>query len=397
MHSDSSHFHLRSQIIGCILSLIFTFICIARIRKFHVWHLFLLPACHPLSFSSYLLHPIPRLWLANLMARILIFGTGSVGVLYAFLLHRAGAEVTCACRSTYETAKVNGFTIESTVFGTHTFRPTIIKSVQQALNQQAPGTFFDFVVICTKSASITDISQSSQSLIRPAVRVGITSIVVIQNGLGVERIYREAFTDTTIISGVTYMPVTQMGPGVFSHTETQKLHLGVYPAQDAAPLDHRNTESFANLLKSAGADVEIHKDVQIERWKKLVGNATWNPICALSRCRDLEFLQASPALAERFIAEVMHEVIAVAAASGYGSHITEGTISMQLARSKGRKWPGVEPSMLADMVLGKSMEVEGIIGEVVKAANEKGVNVPRLETLYLLLRGYDWASRQGRL
>lgn len=329
------------------------------------------------------------------MARILIFGTGSVGVMYAFLLHRAGAEVTCVCRSTYETAKLNGFTIKSTVFGTHTFRPAITKSVQQALSQQTTGTFFDFVVVCTKAVSDKDISQSPSLLMRPAVRAGITSIVVIQNGLGVERIYREAFPDITIISGVTYMPVTQISPGVFSHTETQKLHLGVYLAQTETPRDHRNTETFANLLKSAGADVETHKDVQIERWTKLVGNATWNPICALSRCRDLEFLQASPALAETFIAEAMREVVAVAAASGYGSHITEDTISMQLGRSKARKWPGVEPSMLADMVLGKSMEVEGIVGEVVKVANEKEVSVPRLETLYLLLRGYDWISRHG--
>lgn len=317
--------------------------------------------------------------------------------MYAFLLHRAGADVTCVCRSTYETAKLNGFTIESTVFGLHTFRPAIVKSVQQALNQPTPSTLFDFIVVCTKAVSNTDISQSPLSLIRPAVRVGITSVVVIQNGLGVERIYREAFPDNTIISGVTYMPVTQISPGVFSHTETQKLHVGVYPGQNATPLDHRNTESFTNLLKSAGADVEIHEDVQIERWKKLVGNATWNPICALSRCRDLEFLQASPALAEKFIVEAMREVVAVAAASGYGSHVTEGTMSMQLGRSKARKWPGVEPSMLADMALGKSMEVEGIIGEVVKVANEKGVNVPRLETLYLLLRGYDWVARQGRV
>jgi 2-dehydropantoate 2-reductase len=328
------------------------------------------------------------------MARILLFGTGSIGAMYAFLLQKAGAEVTCVCRSTYDTAKLHGFTIESTVFGTHAFRPKIVKSVYDAVNQQTSSELFDFIVVCTKAISNTATAQSPPSLIQPAVRAGITSIVIIQNGIGVERIYREAFPDNTIISGVTYMPVSQISPGVFSHTETQKLHLGVYPAHDATTIDHRNTESFADLLKSAGAEVKVHQDVQIERWTKLVGNATWNPICALSRCRDLEFLEASPALAEDFIVESMREVVTVAAASGYGSHITEDTIRMQLARSKARKWPGVEPSMMADMAFGKPMEVEGIVGEVVKIAKEKGVNVPRLETLYLLLRGYDWVARR---
>lgn len=330
------------------------------------------------------------------MPRILVFGAGSVGVIYAFLLQRAGADVTCICRSTYEIAKLNGFTIDSTIFGTHNFRPTVTKSVQEALDQQTHSISFDFMVVCTQAISNTDVLESPPSLIQPAVRVGATSIVIIQNGLGVERIYREAFPDNTIISGVTYMPVTQVSPGVFSHTETQRLHLGVYPAHSATPLDHHRSESFANLVKSAGGHAECHPDVQAERWAKLVGNATWNPICALSRCRDLEFLRASPALAEAFIVEVMREVANVAAASGYGSHITEDTINMQLARSKARTWPGVEPSMLAGVVLGKPTEVEGIIGEVVKVASEKRVKVPRLETLYLLLRGYDWVSRQGR-
>lgn len=328
------------------------------------------------------------------MARILIFGTGSVGVMYAFLLQRAGADVTCVCRSTYESAKLNGFTIESTVFGVHVFNPTIVKSVHEAVEQQTTRVMFDYIVVCTKSVSGTDKSRSPPLLIQPAVRVGVTSIVIIQNGIGNERPYREAFPDNTIISGVTYMPVSQLSPGVFSHTETQKLHLGVYPANDATPLDHRSTERFADLLKSAGAEAQIHEDVQVERWIKLVGNATWNPICALSRCRDLEFLQASQDLEEAFVVESMREVVKVAAASGYGSHVNEDTTRMQVARNRARKWPGVEPSMMADMLSGKPMEVEAIIGEVVHIAKEKGVDVPRLETLYLLLRAYEWGVRR---
>jgi 2-dehydropantoate 2-reductase len=328
------------------------------------------------------------------MARILIFGTGSIGAVYGFLLQKAGAEVTCVCRSTYDTAKRHGLRIESTIFGTHTFRSNIVKSVSDAVAQKKTSEVFDFIVVCTKAISNTNTPLSPPSLIQAAVSAGITSIVVIQNGLGVERVYREAFPTNTIISGVTYMPVSQIKPGVFSHTETQMLHLGVYQAKGATALDHRNTESFADLLKSAGAEVKVHQDVQIERWTKLVGNATWNPICALCRCRDLEFLEASPALAEDFIVESMREVVSVAAASGYGNHISEGAIKMQLARSKARKWPGVEPSMMADMLSGKPMEIEGIVGEVVEIAKNKGVSVPRLETLYLLLRGYDWHIRR---
>jgi hypothetical protein len=53
--------------------------------------------------------------------------------------------------------------------------------------------------------------------------------------------------------------------------------------------------------------------------------------------------------------------------------------------------PGIEPSMLVDVLNGRRMEVEVILGNPVRIARELGVNVPRLETLYALLKGLDEA------
>lgn len=87
----------------------------------------------------------------------------------------------------------------------------------------------------------------------------------------------------------------------------------------------------------------------------------------------------------------MQEVVAVAAASGYAAAITEEVIDVQLLRSSAREWPGVEPSMMADMLLSNRMEVEAIIGEVVMIAKALDVDTPRLETMYVLLSGLDWS------
>jgi len=43
------------------------------------------------------------------------------------------------------------------------------------------------------------------------------------------------------------------------------------------------------------------------------------------------------------------------------------------------------PSMLLDAQRGRPIEVEVILGEVVRMAKEKGVSVPRIEMLYALL------------
>jgi 2-dehydropantoate 2-reductase len=280
-------------------------------------------------------------------------------------------------------------TVHSTIFGDRTFFPNVVATVQEAVDTNEPSPF-DFVVVCTKAFPSS--TPSPASFIRPAIRASHTSIVVIQNGIGVERPYRDAFPENTIVSAVTYLPTSQISPGVVSHTETQKLHLGPFPASEAKAADRTNTELFAHLIRAGGAEATVHNDVQVERWRKLIGNATWNPICALSCCRDLEFLRASD-LAAGFVAHAMHEVLAVAVALGYGELAQGNAVETQVQRSAVRSWPGVEPSMMSDMKYGKPMEVEAIIGELVKLAKGKAVDVPRLETLYVLLMGLNWSAQ----
>ncbi|EEB92317.1 hypothetical protein MPER_09195, partial [Moniliophthora perniciosa FA553] len=43
------------------------------------------------------------------------------------------------------------------------------------------------------------------------------------------------------------------------------------------------------------------------------------------------------------------------------------------------------PSMLLDMRQGKPMEVEVILGEVVRLAKRVGVDIPRIEMMYAIL------------
>jgi 2-dehydropantoate 2-reductase len=92
----------------------------------------------------------------------------------------------------------------------------------------------------------------------------------------------------------------------------------------------------------------------------------------------------------------MEEVVSVARAAGYAGQIGTQDVEMQMARSDARAWPGVEPSMLADVRAGRRMEVEAVLGEVVRVAREVGVAVPRLECLYTPLLGLDWAMRGGK-
>ncbi len=208
------------------------------------------------------------------MANILVFGMGNVGTVYSMILHHAGAKVFCVCRSSCSAAKTNGLTVRSSIFGEKTFHPVIVSTVEEAV-RRAGTRPFDFVLVCTKAVPM-EYPNNPPTLLQSAISPGITSIVVIQNGLGVERPYKEAFPDNTIVSGVTYLPTTQISPGVVSHTETQRLHLGTFPASSPTSTEYANVNRFAQILRAYPGDVDttVHHDVQIERWKKLIGNAT---------------------------------------------------------------------------------------------------------------------------
>ena len=323
------------------------------------------------------------------MARVLVFGMGSIGAVYASILDRGGADITCVCRSNYTQIKAHGLQIESPILGDRTSHPSVARDVDQALSTSEQP--LDYVLVCTKAVPAT--TTATIRLIKPAITPEVTAIVLIQNGLGVEEPYRTAFPATTIISGVAYIPTTQVSPGIFSHSEMARLHLGLYgtdPLSGAA----RQLELFASLIRCGGATAIIEDDVQTQRWRKIVANGAINPICALSRCRDGQLLNITP-LTLDLLKKVMLEIVAIAEAAGYGNVVNVETVENQVGRSLSRPYPGVQPSMLADALEGRELEVEAILGRLVQIGHEKGVDIPRLDTLYVLLQGLDAALRTG--
>lgn len=323
--------------------------------------------------------------------RILIFGTGSIGAVYAYVFSRAilPANVFTVCRSNYEVASKQGLTINSTIFGKYlNVRPQVVRTVDEAVSI-SEGQPFDYVIVTAKAIPST---PSIPDQLRPAVSEN-TTIALIQNGIGIEDIYRSAFPSNPILSCVVYLPATQVSPGTIEHREIELLHIGTYPST-APPAHKESADNLAALLHAGGASAKVHDDVQQQRWSKLLVNAAWNPICALSRSRDAQFLQSS-SYASDLIKGVMLEIAAVAQASGYPS-ISPSVVEHQISRATARSLPGVEPSMLADAVAGRNMEIEAIVGNALRIAEEKGIDTPLLSAVYALVSALDASFTRAR-
>jgi 2-dehydropantoate 2-reductase len=317
------------------------------------------------------------------MPCILLFGTGSVGAVYAYLLEKGGANVAAVCRSNYEAVRANGFIINSTKYGDVHFKPKVVRQPADATGS------WDFIVVCAKSMPGSNPSQAE--IIKPAVGPD-TVIVLIQNGIAIEEEFAELFPTNPILSCVTYLPVTQTSPGIIAHKEVERLQIGTYPARE--PRAQTKMDQFVAIMKGGGGNIEVYEDIQAERWSKLVVNAAWNPVTALSRSRDAYFLRSSPEAVD-MIHNIMLEVAKVARAAGY-EQINEQLVEHQLRRARVREVPGVEPSMMADALHGRAMEVEAIVGSTIKIAKRHNVETPLLSTIYVLAKALDDSLARDR-
>lgn len=141
--------------------------------------------------------------------KILLFGSGAIGTIYVYLLQKAGCEVVAVCRSNYEAAKKDGFHINSAIYGDGLhIQPDVVRTPQEAADNHGE---FDYILVCSKA--MPNLKPSTPEIIRPAVTKKRTCIVLIQNGVGIEDEYADAFPENPLLSCVVYLPTTQISPG----------------------------------------------------------------------------------------------------------------------------------------------------------------------------------------
>lgn len=319
--------------------------------------------------------------------KILLYGAGSIGGVYLYQLLQAGCSVTAVCRSNYSTVKEQGFKLSSVRYGNVTYRPTeVVRSIAECSN-----TTFDYVLVCTKS--FPGSSPSLPEQLSPVLENRPeTAIVLAQNGINIEEELAVKFPDNPILSGVIYCPAIQTGPGTIEYPEMLNLfELGTYPS--TAPEEAKNAaKRFAELMVKGGGSATVHEDIQPARWSKLLMNAAWNPIGALTLTSDADFLKSAEPSSYELAWGVMMEIVELAGALGVEGVTAEvAEKKFEITKKRVEIDAGREVSMLQDVRQGRQFEVEAILGNAMRLGKEKGVAMPRLDTLYALAKARCWA------
>ncbi len=136
---------------------------------------------------------------------------------------------------------------------------------------------------------------------------------------------------------------------------------------------------LAALFERAAVTAEASDNVRRAIWYKLWGNATINPLSALTRS-TADRLLAEPAL-RSWMLEAMAELAAVGAA--IGCPIAEsGEDRMAVTARLG----AFKPSMLQDVEAGRPIEFESLLGAPREIASRLGMPTPQLDRIYGMTR-----------
>jgi 2-dehydropantoate 2-reductase len=176
-------------------------------------------------------------------------------------------------------------------------------------------------VVCT-TKNYADIPPTVAELIAPAVTPGCTVIVLIQNGLNIERPMFEAFPENIVLSGVSFCGSHEVGSGDIVHEDNDELYIGAFRnpnlnTPEGRAAEDKAAEQFASLYAAGGkCEVEVKPDVGWTRWRKLLYNACLNPICAVTDL-DTGRIQLADGALDTLVRPAMQEIRAAAKACGH--------------------------------------------------------------------------------
>ena len=310
--------------------------------------------------------------------RVVVLGAGAIGGLLGARLARAAVDVVLIARGPHLTAmRESGLRVVDSG-GEWTERV-------DATDDFAVMRDADAVFVTVKAHSLPPVAE------RVAANLGDeTAVISAQNGIPwwyfqrhggeLEGIHLEtvdpgggvarAIDPRRFIGCVVYPAASLLRPGVVRHAEGERFSLG--------ELDGSHSPRIVELSKAlagAGLKAPVQSRIRAELWLKLLGNAVFNPLSALTHA-TLGAIAQSPLVAG-VVRSAMEEVDAVARRLGI-----EIPVSID-QRIKGAARVGDhKTSMLQDLEAGRPMEIDALTGSVVELGDRLGIPVPHLRTLY---------------
>jgi len=299
---------------------------------------------------------------------VAVVGAGALGCLFGGMLARNGAAVTLIGRATHvEAIRQSGLLLES---GNE--KQVIALPATEDMTAVHGAAL---VLFCVKS---TDTDAATRAM-APHLSAGAV-VLSLQNGVdNVERIRAQIANE--VFPGLVYEAAQMAAPGHVRRTGGSGVVIGqlaAYRRADgagAALLD-----AVASLFTSAGVQMRVSAEVDVDLWTKLVMNCAYNAISALGSSPYGEMVALADVRA--IMGDAAREAAAVAAAKGIRLPANIAADAIKIADGM----PMQISSTAQDIRRGRRTEIDHLNGYVVRAGEALGIATPVNRTLYALTK-----------
>ncbi len=300
--------------------------------------------------------------------RIAAMAAGAVGGYFGARLAADGHDVFLIARGAHRDAIAkNGLTLESVHGNLH------LPKVNVTDDPKTVGPV-DVVMFAVKLWDTEKAAELTRPLVGPNTRV-----ITLQNGVdSVERIAPILGADQTI-GGVAYIATVIEQPGTIKHTsQFATMHFGRADKKPDAVLD-----AFVAAGKKAKCDIDLSKDIQIERWEKFIFLTAMAGATASRRSSIGPIIATDEGKA--FFRALMEEARAVGKASGV--EVPAGYIETRMQFVTTKVEPGMKASMAHDLERGNRLELDWLNGRVAALGKQYGVPTPASDEVVAKLSG----------
>ncbi len=321
-----------------------------------------------------------------------VVGAGAIGAYVGASLARGGAAVTLIARGPHLAAmRANGVTVRSERGDFH--------ANVQATDDPATVGAVDCVIVALKAHQLVGMLPKIQTLLHAQTRVMSMQNGIpwwyfqghggMQDGWTLESVdpgatLARAFDPKRVVGCVIYSSTELAGPGIVQHVEGTRYALGT---PDGTIDDE--LRAIAAAFVAGGLKAPVESDLRTQIWVKLLGNASLNPISALTRATIAQMTNDPATTA--VIREMMEECVAVAGALGI-----ELPISIDKRIDGARRVGDHKTSMLQDVEAGRPLELDVLSGAVVELGARLGVPTPATRHVHALAKRLDASLAFGR-
>jgi 2-dehydropantoate 2-reductase len=310
--------------------------------------------------------------------RFLIAGAGAIGAYLGARMAQAGFDVTLYARGPHLRAmQEHGVQVKGAE-GDFVARPAITGSLEEV----GP---VDVVFLGVKAHGLPQLAPLLQPVIGPK-----TTVVSTQNGIPwwyfqgfggewegmrLERVdpggvITSAIEAHRVVGSIVYFSTEITAPGVIQHIEGNRISLG-------EPNGARSDRSrrIAEALIASGLRSPVTTRIRHEIWVKVLGNASLNPVSALTRATVAQMVR-DPGVSS-VIRSIMQEVEGVSRKLGM-----ELPVSIDQRIAGAEKVGEHKTSMLQDLEAGRPMELEALVGAVVELGERVGLPMSQTRAVY---------------